>query len=246
MVKIIAETAWHHEGDLVFMKELVSEICLKTRTNYIKLHINVDFDEYMSRDHPLYNTLKEWVFSEDQWLEVISIIRKSGKELMLLLNDNKSVEFASKVKPEIIEIHAACLNVPSISESILKKIDRQTKIILGVGGTTSEEIESAIETFKDRDLVLMFGFQNYPTKFESINLKKIRALQKKYSDLEFGYADHTSWDNENNKLVTMMVASNRMSYIEKHVTLNPGLKRTDFSAAISIDLFNRIHEDIKL
>ena len=39
MVKIIAETAWHHEGDLVFMKELVSEICLKTRTNYIKLHI---------------------------------------------------------------------------------------------------------------------------------------------------------------------------------------------------------------
>jgi len=243
MIKIIAETAWHHEGDIEYMKHLVSNICNKTTADYVKLHINIDFNEYMDSDHPSYKMLSSWVFSETQWLEIISIIRKSSKKLMLLVNDNKSVEFASMIKPEIVEIHAACLNVPLITKSVLNKVDKKTKIILGIGGSTTEEIDYAVNTFKYRDIVLMFGFQNYPTKFENINLNKIRTFQEKYPNLEFGYADHTSWDNENNNLATLIVAANGMSFIEKHVTSKPGLKRTDFSAAISIDLFNKIHED---
>jgi len=30
-MKLIAETAWHHEGDFDFMKNLVTEICYKLK-----------------------------------------------------------------------------------------------------------------------------------------------------------------------------------------------------------------------
>ena len=46
MIKIIAETAWHHEGDIEYMKHLVSNICNKTTADYVKLHINIDFNKH--------------------------------------------------------------------------------------------------------------------------------------------------------------------------------------------------------
>ena len=41
MIKLIAETAWHHQGDFMFMKKLVTEIA-KTNADIIKIH-NIKF-----------------------------------------------------------------------------------------------------------------------------------------------------------------------------------------------------------
>ena len=87
----------------------------------------------------------------------------------------------------------------------------------------------------------MFGFQNYPTKYEDVSLFKIRKMQGLFKSVIFGYADHTAWDEENNELITLLVASNGMSFIEKHVTTEYGKERCDFSAAITIDQLNKLH-----
>ena len=63
MIKLIAETAWHHEGDYGFMKNLVTSICELSKADIVKLHITLDLDEYMNKDHAAYETLKSWVFS---------------------------------------------------------------------------------------------------------------------------------------------------------------------------------------
>ena len=246
MPKMIAETAWHHEGDFGFMKNLVTEISQNSTADVVKMHITLNFNEYMSKDHQAYALLKPWVFSERQWLELIQIVRSSKKELMLLVNDTAAIEFASSQKPEYIEIHSACLNVPRLYESILKKFDEQTKIIIGIGGCSLEEIDKAVQIFREYPTVLMFGFQNYPTSYEDINLLKIRKIKSLYGSKEFGYADHTSWDNEHNELITLLVSSHGMDYIEKHVTTEPGLQRTDFSAAITIKMFNNLCEKANL
>ena len=246
MIKLIAETAWHHEGDFDFMKNLITEICQSSDADIVKLHITIDFDEYMTKDHPSYELLNNWVFSCDQWLELINIIQNSDKELMLLVNDTKAIEFAINLSPEYIEVHSVCLLVPRIHELILRKSKQNTKIVIGVGGCTMQEIDRAMKIYNKRHCILMFGFQNYPTKYSDINLKKINTIQSLYDDNEFGYADHTSWDNQNNELVTLLVASNSMNYIEKHVTTELGKKRTDFSAAITIDMFNKLKEKANL
>ena len=244
MIRLIAETAWHHEGDYLFMKNLVTRICESSKADIVKMHLTLDLDEYMNKDHEAYATLKSWMFSPEQWEELISIVRTNGKELMLLLNDVKSIEFAKKFSPEIIEIHSVALNVPRLQEAIIKHISEKAKIVIGVGGCSHREIEEAVTVFHLRDTVLMFGFQNYPTKYEDVNLLKIRKMQKLFHGKSFGYADHTAWDEENNQLITLVVSSKGMDFIEKHVTTNYGEERCDFSAAISIDQLNQLHDKL--
>jgi N,N'-diacetyllegionaminate synthase len=246
MINLIAETAWHHEGDFSFMKNLVEKICTDSDANTIKMHITLDLDEYMCVDHDAYETLKSWVFNEVQWNELISIVRNHNKSLMLLLNDTKAVQFAAQFNPEIVEVHSVCLNVPRLQKAILKHISNNTKIVIGVGGCTLKEIEKAVEVFNNRETILMFGFQNYPTKYKDVNLRKLRKIQAIYLNNKFGYADHTAWDESNNELVTLLVAANNMEYIEKHVTTQYGQQRCDYSAAISIDQLNELAKKIRV
>jgi N,N'-diacetyllegionaminate synthase len=246
MTKLIAETAWHHEGDYVFMKNLVTRICEASSADIVKFHITLDLDEYMSKDHDAYETLKSWMFSPKQWEELIGIVRKNGKELMLLLNDIKAIEFAKKFRPEMIEIHSVCLNVPRLQKAVIENIDVKSKVVIGIGGCTLDEVKKAVQFFHEREVVLMFGFQNYPTKYEDVNLGKIRKIQALYSRYKFGYADHTSWDEDNNEIITLLVCANGMDFIEKHVTANYGKERCDFSAAISIEQLNMLYKKIKL
>ena len=246
MTKLIAETAWHHEGDYVFMKNLVTRICETSSADIVKLHITLDLDEYMSKDHDAYKTLKSWMLNTQQWEELIGIVRNNGKELMLLLNDTKSIDFASKFNPEMIEIHSVCLNVPRLQSAIIENIDKKAKVVIGIGGCSLDEVKKAAKFFHERDIVLMFGFQNYPTKYKDVNLLKIRKIQALYPGRKFGYADHTSWDEDNNELITLLVSANGMDFIEKHVTTDYGKERCDYSAAISIEQLNMLHKKIKL
>jgi len=160
MTKLIAETAWHHEGDYIFMQNLVTKICELTYVDVVKMHITLDLDEYMSRDHDIYDNVKKWLFSVEQWDELIGIVQSSGKEIMLLLNDTKAIKFAAKYNPELVEIHSVCLNVPRLQYTIMEEIDSTAKIVIGVGGCSLQEIDKAVEIFKQRETVLMFGFQN--------------------------------------------------------------------------------------
>lgn len=245
-MKLIAETAWHHEGDYAFMEKLIEELTTKSKTDYIKLHLTLDLDEYMDSRHPSYKTLKNWMLSDNQWDKIISQVRKSGKKLMLLFNDTESIRFGMKYNPELIEIHSVCLNDVHLLDKLKTNLKKTQKVVLGVGGSSLYEIENAISKLNHQEIILMFGFQNYPTNYADINLKKIRKIMSLYPQLKHGYADHTSWDDENNELITLLVSAVGMDYIEKHVTIQQGKERCDWQSAISIQTFNRIAEKVKL
>jgi sialic acid synthase SpsE len=67
-----------------------------------------------------------------------------------------------------------------------------------------------------------------------------------YPYLQFGYADHTAWNEDNNELITLLIASNGMHFIEKHVTNVYGTERCDYSAAISITMLNNLYKKLDL
>jgi N,N'-diacetyllegionaminate synthase len=246
VTQLIAETAWHHEGDYGFLAELISKLCEESRADVIKMHVTLDLDSYMSSKHEAYETLRKWMLSEADWQKLFSIVRKSEKKLMLLLNDVKAIEFSAEFSPDYVELHSVCLNVPKLQECLLANNGRAIPIVIGVGGCTLEEVDSAMSVFDDRETVLMFGFQNYPTKYEDVNLRKIRKIQSLYPGNKCGYADHTGWDEPNNELITLLVSSNGMDYVEKHVTTEYGIKRCDYSAAISIDMLNMLAANLRV
>lgn len=243
-MKLIAETAWHHDGDFDFLKNLVTEISIKTQADYVKLHILLNVDEYVHTDHPGYEWMVDRTFSELQWDEIFQIVLSNNKKLMLLFNDKAAIDFGMKYKPELVEIHSVCLNDIDLLEHLNSKTQNNTKIILGVGGSDLYEIENATQVFENRNIVLMHGFQNYPTQYADINFGKVIKTMQLYSNFEHGYADHTGWDNENNILITLLGANLGMQYIEKHVTTAYGEERVDWQAAINIEMFNQIAEKL--
>jgi N,N'-diacetyllegionaminate synthase len=245
-MKLIAETAWHHEGDYEFMKNLIIEISTKTKADIIKLHITLNFDEYMHSSHDAYALLKPWLFNKSQWNELIEIVRHNDKQVMLLLNDIEAIKFGLSFSPEYIEIHSTCLNDVFMLDELKKGLSQSTKLVLGVGGTSIDEIDHAINYLGYPNILLMFGFQNYPTVYEDVNLNKIRKIMRLFDNFEYGYADHTAWDSPHNELVTLLGAASGMSYIEKHVTTHYGKNRVDWPAAISIEMFNSLQQKVKV
>jgi len=165
---------------------------------------------------------------------------------MLLLNDTGAVEFGMMQSPEYVEIHSVCLNDIFLLDVLKKHLKEDMKLVLGVGGTDVYEIEHALNYINHKNTLLMFGFQNFPTVYEDVNLNKIRKIMSLYNELDFGYADHTAWDNVHNQLVTLLGAASGMSYVEKHVTTHYGEDRIDWSAAISIDMLNDLSGKLKV
>ena len=245
-MNLIAETAWHHDGDFEFFKRLVTSVAQNTNTDYIKYHLTLDVDEYIYKDHPGYEWVKKNIFTEAQWTEVINIGLQHNKPPMLLFNDRKALDFGMQFSPDLVEIHSVCLNDIFLLQHLKSKLEVKTKVVLGVGGTDIYEVENAIELIQSPNIVLMHGFQNYPTNYEDINFSKIRRIIQMYPQYEHGYADHTAWDNEHNALITLSGAALGVNYIEKHVTITTGEGRTDWQAAISIDNFNEMSDLLKV
>ncbi len=245
-MKLIAETAWHHQGDFAYFRRLVKSIAMYSMADIIKVHITMNLDEYMNSDHPLYLQLKDWLLTAEQWIEILDIIVDSNKQLMILFNDMDAIEFGMRYKPEYVEIHSVSLNDVKLFDKLKEYVLQQTKIFLGVGGSTFEEYDKAINCLNHKNTVLMHGFQNYPTNYSDINFRKIRTIMGIYKDFQHGYADHTAWNEPNNLLITLLGASHGMDYVEKHVTIDYGVEKADWSAAISIEMFNRLCEKSKI
>lgn len=245
-MKLIAETAWHHEGDFTFMHTLVNTIINNTNADIIKFHLLLDIDEYIDKNYSLYKVLNKWMFTEIQWNEILKYSSDSNKDLMLLFNDKKSAKFGIKFEPKLIEIHSTCLNDIHLLEMLKGNLVENQKLVLGVGGSSINEIENALEILQHKNIVLMFGFQNYPTRYSDINLRKMKKIMNMFPEFEFGYADHTAWDEKYNVLITLLGAAIGMNYIEKHITIKYGEERCDWQAAITIEMFNDIAAGIKL
>ena len=245
-MKLIAETAWHHQGDFRFMEKLVSDIVHNTSADIIKLHITLCLEEYMAKDHAGFEDLRKWIFNENQWDEIIKSVNSSDKELMFLFNDTRAVEFGMPFNPALVEIHSVCLNDINLLFSLKSQLTQNTKVVLGVGGSSLDEIENAIKILDHPYIILMFGFQNYPTKYHNINFAKMRRIMKLFPEFEFGYADHTAWNEPENVLITLFGAALGMDYVEKHVTNVFGEERVDWSASVNLDMLNEIKKKMDL
>lgn len=240
---LIGETAFHHQGEILFLKKLIDN-GVDAKIDAIKFHLLLDLDDYFVRDHDAYSALSEWLFTKKQWEEIIDYNEAKGIDSIVLCNDSKSIDFALSYKGKsikAIELHATGLNDYLLLQ---KAADFKGTVILGVGGSSLDEIFFAVNTLKEmgqNDIFLMYGFQNYPTKYEDINLRKMVKLKELF-DLPVGYADHTDPLDDYNEIISTLGISLGANVCEKHFTHVFGEKRIDSQAAVSMAQLKKIRE----
>ena len=216
----IAEIASSHNGSF----ELLREICSQAdKSKLIKLYkIQIFKNKNLChKSSNLFESLKKIEIKYQIWENLINKIKNKNK-IIFEPFDEESLNFCLKFK----KINK--LKIPSAENKnknfILKALKKYNKVFFNISGFTNNEISNFLKYYKKyrNKLIIMYGFQSYPTNPNDLRFNKIRLIKKR--GFEVGYADHTL----NNKIGETYISTiNALrcgaSFIEKHVT--PSLKK---------------------
>ena len=241
---IIAEIAQGFEGNFEQSKLLI-KAAAKAGADAVKFQL-VYANELATEDYKYYSLFKELEMSLSQW--------KSLKDYALSLNTNlivdvfgeKSLKTAENLNINMIKVHGTDVTNIGLLEKIA--ISSLNTVILGVGGAYWEEIENAIKILKNKHLILLCGFQGYPTKIEDNHIDRIKSISKKtkgiHTNYKMGFADHPEEEKYNSTLSLIALGAGA-EIIEKHLTLGKVMEMEDFESALNPDEFKFFIEQIK-
>lgn len=231
---IVAETAFSHEGDFCYLRSQV-DAAVAGGADCIKFQVFLNKESYYAPCHPSLERIDPMMFSEAEWERIF--LYASGRKIRILVLplNVESLRFARQFD-EIIhgyEIHSVCFN-----EWPLLKIMRETSrnIILGVGGRLPQEIDYVLRILQKsaEKVVLMSGFQSFPTDCRTLNLGKLLCFRDTFRCI-MGYADHSSFDDGKFTNYVNYAYLLGARWFEKHVVPDPGVKRVDFESAVGVE-----------
>lgn len=241
---IIAEMAWSHDGSLENARRII-RAASEAKADAIKFHIT-SLDNYMvphyrsgkdrasvsKEGKSLYDYLKSINLRKKDWERLFQFAKEQNLLIVAMCNDLESLKFASNLDPDIYDIHMSCLS----DEDFVKEVAKERKpTFLSIGATTLGEIERAVFWIKEmgnENISLIYGFQNYPTKPEDLNLRYIQSLKKIFS-FPIGFADHTDGGSELAMIIPIAALSVGANIIEKHVTYDRSVRGEDYESALN-------------
>lgn len=245
MTNLIAETAFTHEGDFNYLIKQIDE-AEKGNSDFIKFQILINKEDYFVNNHPGNKSIDELTFTKKQWIEALKYAKSKKLKVLALPLTIGCIKFCEENKGliDLYEVHSVTFNeIPFLSE--LSKTTK--KIMLGVGGRALNEIDIAIKALnrKKEELIIMFGFQSFPTEKENLNLNKIKSL-KNYYGCEIGYADHSQNDSDDFHFLNALAQSLGCTYFEKHIVDDKKSERIDSLTAISSSDFVEMRKQLDL
>lgn len=228
-VFVIAEMANSHEGYLDKAKK-ITLAAAKSGADAIKYQ-KFTANELAEPTHENYSLYKKLEMSKKDWLDLVTFAKKCGLKVFTDVFGLPSAKSAVDLGVDGFKIHSADLANPHLLEFLSK----QTKpVLLSTAGCMLNEIDEAIKTIsaKPKEIVLMHGFQGYPTDVSDLNLKKMRIIKEKYQ-LPIGIMDHVSGDSELATIIPLLGIVMGATIVEKHLTLNRDEKGLDCYSALN-------------
>jgi sialic acid synthase SpsE len=233
-VSIIGETACAHEGSCENLLKMIDAIA-EAKADIVHF-IVFTTEGSTSPKHPGYEKGKELELSAEEWKKAIFHAKSKKMKVATTIQDEASLKLVSSLDVDIIKIHSTDNTNP---ELIRKAAEKNKQMMISVGAMTMEEIEKAIDTIKEagnNDIILMYGYQDYPTDPALINLRMITTLKEKFK-VAVGYADHTDGESKLANAIPLLSIPLGAEYVDKHITLDRSKKGIDYQAALNPDEF---------
>lgn len=238
---IIAEMACAHDGEIDKAYKLV-DMAVDAKADAVQLQI-FHTDEIVVPEHHLHPLLLEIEFSAEEWIGLATYAREKNIHVMVCTYDVPSIALAIKMKADGIKLNSADL----LNFDVLKAVsDSGLPFTLGTGASTVDEIAIALSFLQElgtKNMILMHGVQNFPTKIPDLNIERVKLLKTLFQ-IPVGYHDHTDAELAFSKCVDLIAIGLGANVIEKHITLDRSAKGTDYQAALEPEEFNEFVQTI--
>tara|TARA_B100000795_G_scaffold234805_1_gene194142 strand:+ start:9770 stop:10771 length:1002 start_codon:yes stop_codon:yes gene_type:complete len=244
-MKIIAELAQGFEGNLTKAKLLVNAAA-SSGADIAKLQL-VYADELATPDYLHYKLFKGLEMPDSSWKELFEYSNELNIELNFDIFGTKSLNLCQKIGIKGVKLHGTdTTNIGLLNEVAESNIKN---VYLGVGGSNLKEIELAISILKSKNIVLLLGFQSYPTPNNDNQISRVSYLKeylyKKNNNVEIGFADHPDPNSSLGIALAATAVGAGATVIEKHLTLGKIMKMEDHESALNADEFDDFTKTIR-
>ena len=243
--KVIAEVANTHQGDIEVLYKMIKSLS-KTSTDFIKFQI-YSANELLVKSHKRYEHFKGQSFSKKEWGEILDYSKKNKLKVIADVFGFTSLEICKENEIRNIKIHSSDLtNKPLLQECS----EFSSKIFLSCGGSNLREIKYALDICSKNmeldQIILMHGFQAYPTELADNNLKRLRVLKRYFgNEIKLGFMDHTDAEYKNKNIASYLSVTLGTEFIEKHVTTDRKEKRVDYFSSLNLDEFQSFLDELE-
>lgn len=233
--QIIAEIAQGYEGDVKLCERFV-KLAKQCGADGVKFQI-FEAEELCLPNYKYYNLFKSLYIRPEEWKKIISLCNELEIDFYADVFGATTLEWMLECRIGGIKFHSTDLK----NYSFLRHAkDRNIRIIVGVGGSTLEEIEKAVSYLGKNEIVVMSGFQAEPNLIEDVELNKLAVIKKKLN-VKVGYADHIEVTNPLSRALPAMAVLMGADYIEKHLTIErDALQLEDYISALNPSEFREM------
>jgi len=240
-IDLIAEIAGGHEGSIEHALTLL-DIASQQGASSIKFQIYVA-DDLCTRSHSDYEIFKSFEFADSEWLLIRKRTRQLGLNLYVEIYGSESLRIAKILKADGIKIHPSDIgNVKFILE-----VSKETDILfLGVGGRKRIEIFEVISSLRkggyDGVLVIVTGYQLFPTPEDQHSLQEISHFKNVYDDFDVKVcvADHIDGSLTSAVIFPIAAIGAGATFVEKHLTSDRSQEFEDYEAALNPSEFGHL------
>jgi N,N'-diacetyllegionaminate synthase len=237
-LEIIAEIAQGFEGCLDQARLLV-KASAKAGADAAKLQL-IYADELATPDYKHYELFKKLEMSDEAWVSLGNYAKRFGISLHVDIFGGRSLKLAERIGVDAIKLHPTDIMNVGLLEQVAQS--RIAKVLLGAGGAHMAELNCALEVLSAKRVVVLFGFQGYPTPTEANQISRVQALAGKISQKfpcsMVGFADHAQPDSPFRYALAATAIGAGARVLEKHLTLGQVMKLEDHESALNPDEFS--------
>ena len=188
-------------------------------------------EELLVPSHPRFEHFRAQAFSLGEWDELIAFARGLGFPVIIDVFGENSAKHAMERDVAAFKIHSSdVLNLP-----LLELVGGSGRpVFLATSGSTHPELCDALNILEAAGcpgVILMHGFQSFPTRLEDTQLRGLKELKHRYRCL-VGMADHVDAEDEMALYVPLLAVAAGASVVEKHVTINRNARGVDYHSSL--------------
>jgi sialic acid synthase SpsE/sugar phosphate isomerase/epimerase len=245
---IIAEIGINHNGEVKLARELI-DVAVEAKVDAVKFQkrhlpslyredVLTDTLKYEQNFQYMIPILKETELKEENLFDLREYCREKGLEFLCTPFDLSSVDFLMELGVNAFKVASADLTNLELLEYVAGK---GKPVLLSTGMSYWEEIEKAVRLLEAKavSFALLHCRSAYPVWPREVNIRMIGRLRE--FGCPVGYSGH-----DVGIVISLVAASMGASVIEKHITLDKGMRGPDHKISLEPYELKRLVRDIRV